>query len=165
MHNNTLTGTVFGQIGLNEAAASAQRVTVREEWIGWTAEDRARYRSRIINNSRYLILPGIHVPHLASHVLGLAVKRIRTDWLTRYGFAPTLLETFVTPPRPGTCYKAANWIYVSDTVGASRSARKGSVDVKKMFVYPLVKNWRKELYTPLPMAAQEDDDWGDFNDA
>jgi len=146
-------------------ASAAQRVTVREEWIGWTSEERARYRSRIINNSRYLILPGVHVPHLASHVLGLVARRIRTDWQTRYGFAPSLLETFVTSPRVGTCYKAANWIYLGETVGAGRSDRKGAVSVKKMFLYPLVRNWKTELYTPLPVAADEDDDWGDFNDA
>jgi len=144
-------------------ASSAQRVSVREEWIGWTVEDRARYRSRIINNSRYLILPGVHIPHLASHVLGLVARRIRADWQTRYGFAPTLLETFVTPPRVGTCYKAANWIYIGDTVGAGRSDRKGSVAEKKMFMYPLVRNWKTELYTPLPVATEEDDEWGDFD--
>jgi hypothetical protein len=156
------TGRILGALLFS---ASAQRVTVREEWIGWTAEERARCRCRIINNSRYLILPGVQVPHLASHALGLVAKRIKEDWQKRYGFAPVMLETFVEPPRAGTCYLASNWVYIGDTVGAGRSNRKGTVSIKKMFLYPLERNWKTKLYAPLPVAVEVDEDWGDESNA
>ena len=100
-----LGGLLFG--------SSAKALAARDQWIGWDNVTRGQFRSRIVNNSRYLILPGVHVPHLASHVLGLLARRIRRDWQARYGFAPVLLETFVERPYRGTCYAASQ-------LGASR---------------------------------------------
>jgi hypothetical protein len=71
-------------------------------------------------NSRFLILPGIRVPNLASHVLGLAVRRLVRDWPKRYGIALWALETFVAPPRLGTSYRAANWREVGESRGRGR---------------------------------------------
>ena len=141
-------------------AAAARTVADREAWIGWTALERDRFRYRIVNNSRFLILPGVQIPHLASHVLALAARRIRTDWMERYGYAPVLLETFVTPPHRGTCYRAANWRYIGETSGLGREPQKKKphrVAIKMMFVYPLVRGWRAEICAPTPVADERGD--------
>jgi len=138
-------------------AAAARTVADREAWIRWTALERDRFRCRIVNQSRFLVLPGVKVPHLASHVLALVSRRIRADWVGRYGYAPVLLETFVTPPHRGTCYRAANWRYVGETAGSGREPRveKKRTAIKMLFMYPLVRNWRVELCEPLPVADEE----------
>lgn len=84
--------------------AAAKALAVRDEWIGWTPEQRRRLRSRIVNNNHYLILPEVRIPHLASHALALAAYRIRSDWQVRYGYEPVLLEMFVEPDYAGTLY-------------------------------------------------------------
>src|SRR5437667_377512 len=77
--------------------------------------------NQIVNNSRFLILPYVHVPHLASHVLGLALRRLRSDWRGRYGDEPSLVETFIEARRfRGTCYRAANFTEVGQTQGRGR---------------------------------------------
>lgn len=141
-------------------SAAARTVAAREAFIGWTPLELKRFRHRIVNNSRFLILPGVNIPHLASHVLSLAARRLRPDWLEMYGYAPVLAETFVTPPHRGTCYLAANWTYIGETAGLSRKramGRKPCVPVKMMFVYPLVKNWRTELLAPAPAPPDDEE--------
>ncbi|MBT9143480.1 MAG: hypothetical protein DDT29_01888 [Dehalococcoidia bacterium] len=147
-------------------AAAAKTVSVREAFIGWTALELKRFRYRIVNNSRFLILPGVRIPHLASHALGLVSRRLRSDWLERYGYAPVLLETFVTPPHRGTCYLAANWSYIGETAGLSRKktcGRKICVPIKMMFVHPLVKNWRMELLLPTPSSPGDEEQEADLH--
>jgi len=138
-------------------AAPAKALADRDRWIGWTAAERRRFLYRIVGNSRFLILPGIEVPHLASHALGLVLRRLREDWRARYGYAPVLVETFVTPPRKGTCYRACNWIHVGES-GVSDFSRKRRPEgpVRLIFIYRLVRNWREELYAPTPAAEDED---------
>lgn len=140
-------------------ASAAQKLQARDTWIGWDATQRACFRARIVNNSRFLILPHVHVPHLASHVLGLAARRIRTDWEVRYGFAPVLLETFVEDPWPGTCYAAANWYRVGLTTGRGRNSvsKRATLPRKSVWLYPLVRHWRQALHTPWPAVRREDD--------
>lgn len=140
-------------------AAAAKAVADRDAWIGWTVLERKRFRYRIVNNSRFLILPGVKVPHLASHALAVVARRLRADWMARYGYAPVLLETFVTPPHRGTCYRAANWLFVGQTVGRGRQdrARDTHLPIKMVFVYPLVQDWRAELCAPTQVALREDD--------
>jgi hypothetical protein len=67
-------------VGAMLFGAAAKALAAREEWIGWDAEERKRYRPRIVNNNRYLILPQVRIPNLASHVLALAAYRLREDW-------------------------------------------------------------------------------------
>lgn len=128
-------------------AASARNVAVRDQWLGWTQREQKRFRSRIVSNSRMLILPGVNVPHLASHALGKAVRRLPGDWQARYGYAPVVVETFVTPPWRGTCYRAANWLHLGQTAGTGRQDRKyeDEATVREVFVYPLQRNWREAL--------------------
>ena len=140
-------------------AAAAQRLEARDTWIGWDATTRAQFRARIVNNSRFLILPGVEVPHLASHVLGLVARQIRHDWPARYGFTPVLLETFVEAPWAGTCYAAANWQYLGMTAGRGRNdtRHRAAVPRKAVWVYPLTRPWRSALTAPWPVRPSEED--------
>ena len=128
--------------------AAAWKTAPRDAFIGWNAETRATRLSGIANNNRYLILPWVEVPHLASHVLGLLARRIRNDWMGKYGHPIALLETFVDRSRfRGTCYRAANWQCVGQTQGRSRQDRYAnmSVPIKDIYLYPLSPKFRQEL--------------------
>ena len=77
-------------------------------------------------------------------------KRIVDDWFYRYKYFPVMAETFVETPRfYGTCYKAANWICLGQTKGIGRLgiANNPQLPIKSIWVYPLVKNFRKQLCT------------------
>jgi hypothetical protein len=128
-------------------AAPARNVKVRDEWLGWTQQEQQRFRHRIVSNSRMLILPGVNVPYLASHALGKAARRLPEDWQARYGYSPVVLETFVTPPWRGTCYRAANWLHLGQTAGTGRQDRKyqDEATVREVFVYPLQRDWSQSL--------------------
>src|SRR5256886_13414568 len=83
-----------------------------------------QHLERVVANSRFLILPQVEVPHLASKVLGLATRRLASDWQQRYGYEPLLVETFVETRRfRGTSYRAANWVEVGQTEGRGRQDR------------------------------------------
>jgi len=97
---------------------------------------------------RFLILPWVKVPNLASHILSGVSRRIHSDWIDKYGHPIYLLETFVDRSRfSGTCYKAANWILAGQTKGRTRSDKNYTVrvPVKNVYVYPLTKYFRQEL--------------------
>ena len=137
-----------GWLGGLAFSAAAWRLGARDYWIGWSEEARREHLSRVVCNSRLLILPQVQVPNLASHVLSLATKRIARDWTERYGLAPVLLETFVERERfSGICYRAANWRMVGTTRGRGRQdrERKGALPVKDIYVYPLRRDARKTL--------------------
>jgi hypothetical protein len=120
----------------------------RDQFIGWNAANRRNNLIYTTNNTRFLILPWVKVPHLASHILGLIVRRIAADWQGKYGHPLYLLETFVEKDRfKGTCYKAANWNYVGETTGRSRNDRYKTlqVPIKDIYLYPLHKHFREGL--------------------
>lgn len=126
-------------------AVAAWRLNCRDRFIGWDDETRKKNLHLISNNVRFLILPWVKVPHLASHLLSLIAKRISSDWQRVYGYPIVLLETFVEKQRFfGTCYKAANWLKVGETCGRGRNDRykKKNKPIKAVFVYPLHKNFR-----------------------
>ena len=92
-------------------------MTMRDRWIGWNATQRARNLQYIVNNSRFLILPWVQVKGLASTILARAARQLPRDWQQSYGYSPLLLETLVDARRfRGTCYRAANWICLGDTL-------------------------------------------------
>lgn len=129
-------------------SASAWRVEVRDRWIGWNEEARRKHLQEVIANSRFLIRPSLRAPNLASHVLGLALRRVGSDWRERYGYEPLLVETFVDVERfAGTCYRAANWELVGVTKGRGRqdTEHEGAQPVKKVWVYPLHAQARERL--------------------
>lgn len=119
----------------------------RENFIGWTEEQRLAKIKLVINNVRFLILPWIKVPNLASRILGGIAKQLPVDWQARYNYKPVLLETFVQTDRfKGTCYRAANWLQIGKTEGYSISSEyKKSALPKTIFLYPLCKNFRQIL--------------------
>ena len=128
--------------------AAAWKVAPRDQFIGWTAEQRERNLHLIVNNARFLILPWITVRYLASRLLAMVAKQLPQDWLVRYGFRPVLLETFVQRDRfRGTCYRAANWIYVGETQGRGKldRHRQNSLPVKDVYLYPLHRHSWKNL--------------------
>ena len=130
--------------------AAAWRLACRDRYIGWSDSRRKQGLTSIANNQRFLILPGVRVQHLASHLLGQVCRRLSSDWQHHYGHPIFLLETFVDTDRfQGTCYRAANWIYIGVTTGRSRNERPGrsKVPIKAIWLYPLVPNFRTHLNT------------------
>jgi len=120
--------------------APAWRVASRDNYIGWNERERIKGLSCIANNMRFLILPEIKVPHLASHLLGRISRRISKDWNDKYGHPVVLLETYVENNRfRGTCYKAANWVKAGETTGYTRNYRTGKpkVPIKSVWLYVL----------------------------
>jgi len=138
-------GRVVGALLFGSAAWKTQP---RDAFIGWDAPCREAGLTRITNNTRFLIPEWVRVPHLASHVLARVTRRISDDWQAKYGHRVYLLETFVDRSRfRGTCYRAANWILVGQTQGRTRNDRYSviQVPVKDIYVYPLSRNFRREL--------------------
>jgi hypothetical protein len=131
--------------------AAAWQCAGRDRWIGWSTEQRAQGLPLIANNSRFLILPSVVVPHLASHLLSQIARRIDQDWQKRYGHPLHLLETFVQSDRfRGTCYQAANWIGVGQTTGRTRQNQRHRdnalhAPLKDIYLYPLTADARRHL--------------------
>jgi hypothetical protein len=132
--------------------AAAWQCAVRDQWIGWSPDQRAQNLGLITNNTRFLILPWVRVPHLASHILGRISRRIRADWQAKYEQPIWLMETFVDRQRfAGTCYRAANWIGLGQTKGRGRQGpRPGvlSTPIKEVYVWPLHRRFRQHLTAP-----------------
>ena len=127
--------------------SAAWKMEPRDRWIGWSEPARRANLPQVVNNGRFLILPWVEVPHLASHILALAARRLPHDWLAAYGVEPLLLETLVDRPYTGTCYRAANWIYVGQTQGRGRMDRthQAQGSCKDILLYPLWSQWREAL--------------------
>jgi len=130
--------------------SAAWKIAPRDRFIGLNASSRERSLPYLSNNMRFLILPWVRVPSLASSILSRVAKRISSDWSTKYGHPLYLLETFVDQSRfLGTSYKAANWIYVGQSQGRTRndSHKTIRVSLKDIYLYPLTARWR-ELLSP-----------------
>lgn len=128
--------------------SAAWKARDRDAYIGWDPAQRESNLQGLTNNSRFLILPWVRVPHLASHLLAKTLARLRKDWLKKYGHPVHAVETFVDRQRfRGTCYRAANWIHVGTTRGRSRNDRHHSLDVgcKDIYLYPLVSHFSRRL--------------------
>lgn len=128
--------------------AAAWALAPRDAYLGWPPAARRHRLPWVANNLRFLVLPWVTVPHLASHVLARVARRIRADWPARYGHPVVLLETFVDPGSPGTCYRAANWVYVGQTQGRTRNDRthRRPVPPKAIYLYPLTPAFRAVLH-------------------
>lgn len=128
--------------------SAAWKIAPRDTFIGWNHERREKNLIYLTNNMRFLILPWVHVPYLASHILSRISRRISKDFRERYGHHIYLLETFVDRSRfRGICYRAANWILVGETKGRTRNDCNNTIRVplKDIYVYPLTKKFRQEL--------------------
>ncbi len=133
---------------LGFGAAAWKTAPLGDEFIGWTPSKRENRLHLVVNNARYLILPWVQSKHLASKLLGLVARRLARDWHDHYGYRPVLLETFVEKDRfQGTCYRAANWIFLGNTQGRGKLDRTNaySLPIKGVWVLPLLKHFRQTL--------------------
>jgi hypothetical protein len=148
-----LIGWEGGFLGVLGFGAAAWRVRDRDRFIGWDEASRRAHLHLVIGNARFLILPWVHCPHLASKVLALGLGRLPTDFRQRYGYSPVLVESFVQEDRvPGICYRAANWQYVGRTQGRGKLGQwqDRRVPRKAIWVYPLHSRFRQILTAPPP---------------
>lgn len=128
--------------------AAAWKCQSRDQFIGWSVEQQKRNLGRLANNTRFLILPSVRVPHLASWLLGRVSRRLSRDWQAKYGHPIVALETFVERERfRGTAYRAANWLAVGRTTGRTRQDRHTCIQapVKDVYLYPLRRDFREAL--------------------
>jgi hypothetical protein len=129
-------------------SSAPRHIGCRDRFIGWTQEVRRKHIHLIAYNTRFLILPWVRVPHLASHILSRMARILARDWQALYNHPIYLLETFVDPERHrGTCYRAANWICVGKTTGRGKAdqTKKPNRSLKEIWLYPLVANFKQCL--------------------
>jgi hypothetical protein len=120
----------------------------RDRYLGWSPYARRRNLRLVAYNSRYLILPWVQVPHLASHLLGRMVKMLPAEWERVYGHPVCFAETFVDAERfRGTCYRAANWIFLGRTTGRGKDdqTHRANRALKDVLAYPLAEDFRQRL--------------------
>jgi hypothetical protein len=127
----------------------------RDRYIGWSAEARRRNIRFVAYNTRFLILPWVAVPHLASHLLSRMAQRLSADWECMYGHPIYFLETFVDPERfRGTCYRAANWVLLGRTTGRGKDdqTNRPNRSIKEVLGYPLTRRFRQLLGATEPCS-------------
>ena len=129
-------------------SSAPRHLGTRDRFIGWSAEARRQNIRFLVYNPRYLIVPWVHVPHLASHILGQMARRLAGDWERVYGHPIYFLETFVDPERyRGTCYRAANWVVMGRTTGRGKNCpnKRPNRSIKDVLGYPLTPRFRELL--------------------
>jgi len=120
----------------------------RDRFIGWDPQARLRNIRFVAYNTRFLVMPWVAVPHLASHILGRMARMLSADWQRLYAHPIYFVETFIDPERfRGTCYRAANWTVMGVTTGRGKadSTNKANRSIKQVLGYPLVKDFRQRL--------------------
>jgi hypothetical protein len=129
-------------------SSAPRHLAPRDLYLGWSAASRKRNIRFIAYNTRYLILPWVHVEHLASHLLGRMLKMLPGEWERVYGHPVYFAETFVDTERfKGTCYRAANWVFLGLTTGRGKNDQTGRANrsLKQVLGYPLTSDFRKRL--------------------
>ena len=129
-------------------SSAPRHLGARDRFIGWSAQARRHNIRFLAYNTRFLILPFVQVPHLASHLLGRMARVLSTDWEQAYGHPLYYLETFVDPQRfQGTCYRAANWQVLGRTCGLGKDAQSKIPNrpIKQVLAYPLTPDFRERL--------------------
>lgn len=136
-------------LGVLVFCAAARRLRARDQWIGWSEEQRRRRLPLVVNNTRFLLLPHKTVPNLASKTLRRVLARLSADWQARYSHPVLLVETFVDPAHfAGTLYTASGWTELGPTDGVGRHARDFYVrhdQPKRLFVRELIPKARRSL--------------------
>jgi hypothetical protein len=120
----------------------------RDRYIGWSQEHRRHNLKYVAYNTRYLILPWVQVPHLASHLLSRMTRMLPQEWEKVYSHPVYFAETFVDPTRHrGTCYRAANWTLMGRTTGRGKAdqTRKANRSIKDVWGLPLIEDFRERL--------------------
>ena len=133
-------------------SSAPRQLNLRDQWVGAPKQAYGHHLDWIAYNTRYLIAPWVKVPHLASHLLGRVARRLSNDWQALYHHPVVLLESFVDTERfRGVCYRAANWVCVGRSVGRGTKSKAGDApaSIKELWVYPLDRNFRQKLLSPL----------------
>lgn len=147
-----------GYLGALAFGAAALHLRPRDQAIGWSQTSRRHHLHQVVNNTRFVLLPWVGVPNLASHVLGLCAHVLPAQWQQRYGCQPVLLESFVDAQRfEGTSYAAAGWQCLGLTTGRGRQDRhhQEQCPKKSIWIKPLVQDWREQLQaTPTVLRLQ-----------
>lgn len=141
------------EVGCLLFGPASWKVAARDEFIGWSSTQRQARLAHLANNSRFLILPWVRTPHLASHLLAQSMRHLQEQWLAQHGVRLWLVETFVETERfSGACYRAANWLKVGQTQGRTRNDRRHVCQVarKDVYVWALTPQFRQHLCAPLP---------------
>ena len=129
-------------------SSAPRHLAPRDRYLGWSADERRRNIRFVVYNSRYLILPWVQVEHLASHLLGRMVRMLPGEWERVYGHPICFAETFVDAERfRGTCYRAANWIFLGHTTGRGKDdqTHRANRPLKEVLGYPLLPDFRRHL--------------------
>ena len=129
-------------------SSAPRHIGCRDKFIGWSAHSRKKHIHLMAYNTRFLILPWVHIRFCASHILARMAGMLCKDWQGIYNHQIYFLETFVDKQRfAGTCYKAANWIYLGDTTGRGKNDHtyKANRSIKAVWGYPLSKDFRALL--------------------
>jgi hypothetical protein len=144
-------------LGCMSLGSAVLKCASRDQWIGWNTRQRIQNLGKVANNRRFLLLPHVRVPNLASRALSLLEKEGPRVWKSRYKDPLVLIETFVESSHLGSCYKAANWTLIGKTRGFTHvvsrirsPAKNVSVylytgDTKQVFVRPLCRSWQRDL--------------------
>ena len=129
-------------------SSAPRQLNLRDEFLGAPKASYQHNLHLIAYNSRYLIVPWVRVPHLASHLLGRIARRLSQDWRALYHHPIHLLESFVDIQRfGGTCYRAANWTCLGRSLGRGTKSKtkERTTSIKELWVYPLGKDFRQRL--------------------
>ena len=135
-------------VGAISFCTAAYKLGPRDKHIGWSSTVRQEYLPRMVENNRFLILPYVKIKNLASAILAESVRRLKIDWPEKYGICPVLIETYVDTSRfTGVCYRAANWVYLGQTQGYSRSAGGFTYhgNKKAIFIHIIDKRFKREF--------------------
>ena len=161
--------SVHGRVGGIGIAAASWHQKARDDFIGWSGYARVANLGLVVNYDRYLLLPGVRVDNLTSHVLALAAARVADDWEAAYGVRPLAAYTYVAPDRLGTCYRAAGWKCCAARTSGCPPGRR-AVAPKAAWIKPLAAGWRERLCqepdrmlgtAPTPHLPK-DTDWADI---
>jgi uncharacterized protein DUF4338 len=147
-HLKYLVGAQGRPIACLAWSSAPRHLGSRDRYIGWSAEARRRNIRCIAYNTRFLILPWVQVPHLASHILGKVTRALSDDWNRMYGHPVYFAETFIDPGRfRGTCYRAANWQLLGLTTGRGKDdhTNKPNRPIKQILGLPLTRRFRELL--------------------
>ena len=147
-------------LALMSWSAGAYHLAHRDEWIGWTSDQRNCRLPFITNNSRFLVLSTHHYPNLASRCLRLCMARLSDDWQEKYDHPVCVAESFVDSQLfRGTVYKVSGWSCVGATKGHARISQEYYQKhdrPKQLWVCELEKGARKLLCQPeLPECLKD----------
>ncbi len=164
-----IVSSVHGRLGGIGFCAASWHQAARDAFIGWSAAARVANLTQLVNQHRFLLLPGVRVDNLASHVLALSTARLAGDWQAAHGAVPLAAYTYVGPERRGTCYRAAGWKCCAERTSGSPPGRRAAAP-KSVWIKPLAEGWRDALCRePAPILGTTPEpcrvkgaDWADF---